>query len=149
MPHLLQAKAQHAMDDVARPLEEFFLPDDCVGLSALTLAFLFLFVVLQVNIIDIRRASSFFSRNTSRYKTTQSKLYQIALILGALSITERDKKVSEIKLKPPFNQLIEAEPGEHPFAIPNLLNRPAGTHEVIEQRRQNFKRITNYHVKPE
>jgi hypothetical protein len=142
LPELLRAKTNLGVHDPSKTLENLFPADSCVGLSALTVAFLLLFAALQVEVIDLRKASAFFARERTKYKTTQCKLYQIALILGALEITQRHKNVSEIKLTAPYNRLIDETWEEHPLAIASLLSRPVQCDAVIEQRKAEFERFS-------
>jgi len=139
----ISSELQRARDSlgVTNPtisLASMFPVDNCVSLSTLTTSFLLLFTAIQVDILDLRRVSSFFSRETARYKTTLCKLYQITLILNSLSITERTDNVCEIRLLAPYTDLLKYEADPNPLAITNLLNRP-GRQCAIEQRRQEFE----------
>jgi hypothetical protein len=140
---LLQHKRSLHIENYATPLASLFPPESSVGLTSLTLAFLMLFPAIRVEIIDLRQASAFFSRDTTKYKTTLCKLYQITLILGALGVTGRTENVCEIKILPPINQLLRDEEVENPMAIERLLNRPITNGHEIEARRAEFKRFSN------
>jgi hypothetical protein len=138
MPRLLQEKGRLNLLNYQIKLAELFPPDTCVGLMSLTVSFIMLFPALGTDMVNLRDASAFFSRDTRRYKTTLSKLYQITLILGALEITERTENPSEVRLKAPFTALIADETGQNPLAIEKLLNRPIRNSDALEARRAEF-----------
>jgi hypothetical protein len=138
LPHLLQVKEKLNVGNYEVPLAELFPSDTCVSLISLTTSFMMLFPALRTDMISLRQASAFFSRGTQRYKTTLLKLYQIALILGALDITERTETPSEVRLKHPFTALISEKPEENPLAIENLLNRPIRNQQALDARRAEF-----------
>jgi hypothetical protein len=106
----------------------------------LTVSFLLLFAAIRVEVLDLRKVSAFFSRDIGRYKTTLCKLYQIALILGALDVTERHCNVCEIKLLAPYTQLRSDQGEANPLSIPNLLNRPEEG-KSVENRRAEFEKF--------
>jgi hypothetical protein len=148
LPGLLHAKTVARIDNPQLTLTELFPPDNCVSLSSLTVAFLLLFAALRVEVLDLRKVSSFFSRNVGRYKTTLCKLYQIALILGALDVTERSCNVCEIKILPPFTKLLEEEQREvNPLSISNLLNQTPEESRWIEERRVEFGKFLVPHAR--
>jgi hypothetical protein len=89
-------------------------------------------------VLDLRKASSFFSRGAGRYKTTLSKLYQITLILGALGVTERHCNVCEVRILAPFTQLLCDEKDARPLSIPSLLNHRSENRRFIEESRAEF-----------
>jgi hypothetical protein len=137
---LLRAKATARVDSPLS-LVQLFPAGSCVSLSSLTVSFLLLYAALRVEILDLRRVSAFFSRNVGRYKTTLCKLYQIAMILGALDVTERHCNVCEIKLLPPFTQLLGDTREANPLSIPNLLNRHGDKGSDPEERRGEFAKF--------
>jgi hypothetical protein len=139
LPRLLEERGKVNIMNYQIKLSELFPPDNCVGLTSLTLSFIMLFPALATDTVSVREASAFFSRNSSRYKTTLSKLYQITLILGALEITERTDVPSEIRLKAPFTELLHEEAGTNPLAIEKLLNRPIKNEEALEARKAEFQ----------
>jgi hypothetical protein len=137
-PALLGAKNSLNLQDSQASLSSIFPIDNSVGLSSLTMSFILMFAAMQVDVLDLRIVSSFFSRSTSRYKTTLCKLYQVALILSVLNITERTENVCEIRLLPPFTTLLGNDGGS-PLALRNLLNRPVSVDRNIEARRREYQ----------
>jgi hypothetical protein len=131
--------------DSSLSLAELFPSDSCVSLSSLTVSFVLLYAALRVEVLDLRKVSAFFSRQVGRYKTTLCKLYQIALILGALEVTERHCNVCEIKLRQAFTQLLYDAPDANPLSIPNLLNKH-GEQKVYEDRRAEFAKFPVPHA---
>jgi hypothetical protein len=117
LPHLRQEKERLNVGNYKIPLADLFPLDTCVCLRSLTLSFILLFAALGRDAISLRDASAFFSRETQRYKTTLSKLYQITLILSAVDMTERADNPSEVRLRPPFSEIIAQEACENPLAI--------------------------------
>jgi hypothetical protein len=141
LPHLLEAKQERQIINCEVRLSDLFPPDNCVGLISLTTSFIMLFPALSTDVLNMRDASTFFSRDTPRYKTTLSKLYQITLILGALEMTQRTENPTEIRLKPPYTQLLSVEGMDNPLAIEKLLNGPSRWQEALEARREEFRTI--------
>jgi hypothetical protein len=139
LPRLQGEKKTLEITKYETPLSTLFPPDNCVGLPSLTIAFLMLFAAVDSKVLCIRDVSTFFSRDTQRYKTTLSKLYQITLILGALDITERTDNPGEVRLKSPFDEILLERTEENPLAIQNLLNRPIDRTDAIEARRAEFR----------
>jgi hypothetical protein len=139
LPRLLEERERLNITNYQITLAELFPVDTCVGLPSLTLSFLMLFPALDTDRVSMREASAFFSRETPRYKTTLSKLYQITLILGAMAMTERTDVPSEIRLKAPFTELLAEEAGANPLAIEKLLNRPTKSADALEARRAEFR----------
>jgi hypothetical protein len=142
---LAEHKRSLNLEDDTLTLVSLFPPDGSVGLTSLTLAFLMLFPALRVEIIDLREASSFFSRGTNKYKTALCKLYQITLILRALGLTGRTENVCEIKILPPITRLLEEE---NPMAIGRLLNRPITNGHQSEARMLEFKSFSGSNASP-
>jgi hypothetical protein len=139
LPHLLERKETLNITNYQIPLSELFPPETCVGLPSLTLSFIMLFPALDTDTLSMRDASAFFSRDSSRYKTTLSKLYQITLILGAIEMTERTENPSEVRLKAPFKELLADEQFRNPLAIEKLLNRPIRNADALEIRKVEFR----------
>jgi hypothetical protein len=139
LPRLKSEKEKLEVTKYEIPLSALFPLDNCVDLPSLTISFLMLFVAIDSNVLSMRDASAFFSRDTQRYKTTLSKLYQITLILGALEITERTENPGEVRLKPPFDEILCDKEEENPLAIENLLNRPIHRADALEARRADFR----------
>jgi hypothetical protein len=131
-------KARLGVDNFAIPLSTLFPSDVAADLTTLTRGLVLLFTALQTETIDLRKVSAFFSRGTGGYKSTLCKLYQIAMILSALGITEKGENACEITLLSPFTQLLRKDAEENPLAITNLLNRPFDAHALIEARIQEF-----------
>lgn len=138
----------HKLDvhNPTKSLNDLFPPETCVGLGAVTISFLMIFVATQVEIVDLREVSCFLSRNRRTYKTILSKLYQIATILGTVGVISRTPNVCEVKLEPPFAALIREEGEKAPVAIEALLNRP-GAPDTIERRREEYKKYWKEHFK--
>jgi hypothetical protein len=129
-------KARLTVDDYTIPLSRLFPSDASIGLTVLTTSFLLLFSALRIEILDLRKVSAFFSRENGRYKSTLCKLYQIALILGALGLTERTENPCEVKILPPFTQTLICPNSDNPLAIANLLNHPMDVTVLIQARIQ-------------
>jgi hypothetical protein len=136
---LREEKNRLGIDNGHNSLSKLFPSETCVGLTSLTRSFLLLFGALRLEILDLRNVSAFFSRNTGRYKSTLCKLYQIALILGALGIAERTENACEVKILPPFTGLLVSEDEGNPLAIAKLLNRPIERMVSAEERRKEFE----------
>jgi hypothetical protein len=136
-PELLRARNSLNVQGSQTSLSSMFPIDNSVGLSSLTTSFILMFTAMQVDVLDLRIVSSFFSRSTSRYKTTLCKLYQVALILNVLDITGRTENVCEIRLLPPFTRLLTND-DDNPLALRNLLNRPTPMDGNIEARRKEY-----------
>jgi hypothetical protein len=132
-------KNRLGIDNYSIRLSMLFPCEVSRDLRSLTSALLLLFAALKTEPLDLRKVSGFFSRETDGYRSTLCKLYQIALILGALGITEKGDNVCEIKLLSPFTQLLRDDAEENPLAITNLLNRPS--RPLIEARVQEFHGI--------
>lgn len=141
-------KSRH-IDDPSYSLEQLFPVTDCIGISNLTVCFLLLFFALKTNCLDLRFVSNLFSRQTSRYKTTKCKLYQISYIFGAVGITNRTNQVCEVILNPPYYNdeiLPHNEQLPNPFSISSLLNHPTdsssnNSNAYIYKRRKDFHEL--------
>ncbi|OHT16430.1 hypothetical protein TRFO_02686 [Tritrichomonas foetus] len=144
-------KIEKHIHDPLKNLCDMFPVPCCVGISSLTQSFLLMFFALKTDRIDLRYVSQFFSRTTTRYKTTLCKLYQICYILSAIGVTTRTSQVCEITLNSPFynEEVIEAfdddyqknsNEHEEQFAISNLLNHPNKNGiNYIHRRREEIK----------
>jgi hypothetical protein len=139
LPQLLLLKAESGLTDLTKSVTTLFPTDNCVGLCSLTTAFLLLFPALNVTVLDLRNVTAFFARRTPRYKTTLSKMYQIALILASIDVIERKTAVGQVQLREPYTKLVE-ETDEHPLAITSLLNPTVQREEAIQSRRSEFER---------
>jgi hypothetical protein len=136
--------------DVHNPtksLNDLFPPQRSIGLSALTISFLMVFVAIQVEIVDLREVSCLLSRISKGYKTTLSKLYQIATILGAVGLISRTPNVCEVRLEPPFTELVTEQGDLAPVAIETLLNRPNAAGDVVERRREEYRGYWQQHFR--
>ena len=100
--NLQNLKEKRDIDNRNKKLEDLFPIPCCVGISNLTISFLLLFFAMKIDRIDLRYVSHFFSRNTTRYKTTLCKLYQICYILGSIGVTSRTSQVCEVILNKPY-----------------------------------------------
>jgi hypothetical protein len=141
LPRLLEEKQKLQITNCGVRLSDLFPPDNCVGLTSLTISFIMLFPALSTDVLNLRDASTFFSRDTPRYKTTLSKLYQITLILGALDLTQRTENPTEIRLKPPYTEILSVKAMDNPLAIEKLLNGPSKWEDTLEARRAEFRTI--------
>jgi hypothetical protein len=137
LPCLKAEKEKLGVANYATPLSTLFPPDNCVGLTSLTVTFIMLFAATDSNVLNMCEVSAFFSRDVQRYKTTLSKLYQITLILGALEITERTETPGEVRLRAPFDEILGD--GGSPWAIESLLNRSISKTEALNARREEFR----------
>jgi hypothetical protein len=137
---LLQAKESMNIARYDVPLASLFPPETSVGLTSLTVSFLMLFPALGTHEIDLREASAFFSRNNQKYKTVLCKLYQIAVILASLGLTNRTENVCQIKVLPPVLRLFDDH--QNPMSIDNLLNRPITGSTGIDGRWEEYKRFS-------
>jgi hypothetical protein len=135
VPRLTEICKEKDIHNYSKTLCELFPPDKCVGLPSLTHSFVLLFGAIHLKTLDLRGVSSFLSRNTSRYKSTLCKLYQITLVLGALGIVERTTNVCEVEIQSPFDEVL-AEIG--PMSLGALLNRPARGEDPISKRRVEY-----------
>jgi hypothetical protein len=138
---LLTAKEQFGIDNPRNSLAALFSTENCVGLAPLTTRLLMLYAALQVDVLDLRQVSSFFSRGTQRYKTTLCKLYQIGVILEAMGVTSKTENACEIQLMAPFNTALRECDEKNPMAIANLLNRGNQNASEIEVRRREYYAI--------
>lgn len=127
---LSQMKRSRGIDDKTKTLSDLFPVASCIGISNLTVCFLLLFSALKTNHLDLRFVGQLFSRETSRYKTTLCKLYQISYILSSIQITNRTSTVCEVVLLPPYiiDDILPDEPDNKanhsiiPISIDALLN---------------------------
>jgi hypothetical protein len=147
LAHLKQTSARLEIQNLDKPLAELFPPDNCVGLPSLTMSFVLLFGALHMDSLDLRAASCFFSRNTVRYKSTLCKLYQIALILGALGVIERTANVCEVKIKQPFGEELKELENVHPLCMDRLLNRPGKNGDGISRRKAEYEKCSKDHIR--
>jgi hypothetical protein len=136
----LEHKRSRGIDNTDLKLAELFPPDNSVGFASLTIAFLMLFPALATEVIDLREASAFFSRNTSKYKTILCKLYQITMILGALGVVGHTKNVCEMEILPPLARIFPNE-SRNPMPIGKLLNRPIAQGVEANGRKAEYLRF--------
>lgn len=140
---LAQIRKDKCIDDKDKTLQELFPANGCIGIMNLTVYFLLLFHAMKTDHLDLRFVGQLFSRETSRYKTTLCKLYQISYILSAVGITKRTTQVCEVVLSQPYYDdiIVEDLPEDNPrhivpqlsidpLSIDALLNRPATTRKV-------------------
>ena len=136
---LLRQKDTYKVHNYKLGLNAIFPQGEYVSLSSLTVALLMLFPALEVDTIDLRFACSYFARNTSKYKTTLSKIYQIILILSALFIVQKTKSAGIKLLEPYSSKLIGNNEITRPESIAYLLNKNEGEKdECIRKRRTEF-----------
>ncbi|OHT11472.1 hypothetical protein TRFO_19119 [Tritrichomonas foetus] len=146
---LEQLKEKFQVHNKEMTLQELFPISGCIGISNLTVCFLLLFFALKTNRLDLRFVGNLFSRQTSRYKTTLCKLYQISYILGSIGITNRTNQVCEVVLNDPYynENIVPDEEDDktenvNPFSISSLLNKPEKPNQIekyISDRRKEFK----------
>jgi hypothetical protein len=134
---LQQEKKALCVSNADVGMSRLFPPEHSVGLTSLTIAFLMLFPALGTREIDLREASSFFARTTKKYKTVLCKLYQIAVILGAIGLTNKTQNMCEIRILPPLEPLLTND--ESPISIGKLLNRPTDGAGQYKSRRDEYK----------
>jgi hypothetical protein len=130
-----------------KTLCELFPTEKCVGLPTLTVAFVLLFGAMQVETLDLREVSSFFSRETARYKSTLCKLYQITLILSAIGVMQRTVNVCEVKIQSPFKEGLAEVEYVNPLALERLLNRPGKPGDATTKRMSEFRRYSKEHLR--
>lgn len=165
--HLEKLKESYHINDPNYSLQQLFPVSGCIGISNLTICFLLLFFALKTNHLDLRYVGNLFSRQTSRYKTTLCKLYQISYILGAVGITNRTNQVCEVVLnKPYYNDDIipddanqnstglspnekKQQEDNNPMSIFSLLNHPEDVKQennkaiqYILDRRKEFQNLS-------
>jgi hypothetical protein len=139
MAKLQREKEELGISNAEIGMSTLFPPENSVGLTSLTIAFLMLFPALGTHEIDLRDAGSFFARSTTKYKTVLCKLYQIAVILGALGLTDKTQNMCEVRILPPLEGLLRID--ENPMAIGRLLNRPHGGIDPFQARRDEYRRF--------
>jgi hypothetical protein len=137
---LKEASGEMQIQNPDKTLGELFPTDRCVALPSLTVSYMLLFGALQVETLDLRHVSSFFSRDTVRYKSTLCKLYQITLILGAMEMVQRTPNVCEVKIQSPFGRELAEVEYINPMAIERLLNRPSKAGDSVTKRMAEFRR---------
>jgi hypothetical protein len=133
---LQQHKKALGVSNANVTLSHLFPPENSVGLTSLTIALLMLFPALGTREIDLREASSFFARATKKYKTVLCKLYQIAVILGVIGLTNKTQNVCEVRLLQPLESLLADDEG--PMSIGKLLNRPNSGLQQYKARRDEY-----------
>lgn len=136
IPQLLQQQAVDLRNGQIA-LESIFQPDNSVGLAQLTVALLLFFPATGTTVLNLKDISTFFSRDRQRYKTTLCKLHQIVLILGALAVIERTEHACEVRLREPFDRIMDLREWENPLVIETLLNRPS----AVEARKAELRRV--------
>lgn len=139
MAKLQREKDRLGISNAELGMSTLFPPENSVGLTSLTIAFLMLFPALGTHEIDLREAGSFFVRSSTKYKTVLCKLYQIAVILGALGLTGKTQNMCEIRILPPLEPLLRNS--DNPMAIGRLLKRPPGGIDPFQARRDEYRRF--------
>jgi hypothetical protein len=123
IPKIREEMTKCDVDNPEKTLADLFPLAKSIGLPQLCISLIMLFRVLHTEIIDLREASCFLSRNTAKYKPILSKLYQITMILGLLDFLQRTSNVCEVRLGPALVDRINDKDGKSPLAIEVLLNR--------------------------
>ena len=130
VPFIQRARDQRMTLDPRMTLVSLFPANQCIGIANLTINLCLLFFAVMSNKLDLRFVAQLFSYNTTRYKTTLCKLYQISYILGAAGITARTDKVCQVVLNRPYFSMepldsaaAHEEESKDPLSIFSLLNR--------------------------
>jgi hypothetical protein len=140
LPCLFKQKQMMNIMNLDIPFSVLFPQSNCVSFTTLTMAILMMFPALGTERLNLRDISAFFSRDVQRYKTTICKLYQITLILSALGIMQRTENPCEVKLIPPYNDLLTDDSlSKNPMSLPRLLSRPSWPTDLMNGRRAEFK----------
>jgi hypothetical protein len=137
---LKQESGRLEIHNLDKTLGEIFPPENCVSLPSLTLSFVLLFGALNMDLLDLREVSAFFSRDTGRYKSTLCKLYQVAIILGALGIIQRTENACEVRVQAPFGSELVGATITNPLAIDRLLSRPVRNADGMSRRREEYRK---------
>lgn len=87
---------QRKLDNIDIPLEELFPAEKCIGVSNMTVSLILLFYALKIERLDLRDVAFFFARQTSRYKTTLNKLYQIVHIMSSIELMKKTQQLGEV-----------------------------------------------------
>ncbi|KAK8894103.1 hypothetical protein M9Y10_022535 [Tritrichomonas musculus] len=146
--HLEKLKQSYHIKDPNYTLLQLFPVSGCIGISNLTICFLLLFFALKTNRLDLRYVGNLFSRQTSRYKTTLCKLYQISYILGAVGITNRTNQVCEVVLNEPYYNE-EIVPDEPTKDSDNFQNQGKDKKSLIEDNPMSIFSLLNHTEKTE
>jgi hypothetical protein len=147
IPSLKKLRKERGIDDLQRTLCELFPVSGCVGLSNLTVNLLLLFCALRTDRIDLRFAGNLFSRQTTRYKSTLCKLYQINYTLCAAGVSNRTSQVCEVVLLNPYLDFPVIPNAENmpvnPAMLDSLLNRrkTEPIHKYIQMRRKEIAEL--------
>jgi hypothetical protein len=140
LPNLVKHKHSMNVMNLEIPLSVLFPQDNCVSFTTLAMAVLMMFPAIGTERLNLRDISAFFSRDTQRYKTTICKLYQITLILSALGIMQRTENPCEVKLLPPYTDLLMDDSfNDNPMSLPRLLSRPSWPADQMNGRKTEFK----------
>jgi hypothetical protein len=112
-------------------------------MAKLTAALVLVFRALRTDTVDLRLIAHLFSRQTTRYKSTLCKLYQIAFVLCAAGICRRTGQVCEVVLVDGYVdfQVVSEPAAEEPLGIRNLLNRQSEELEAVMRRRKEMKEL--------
>ncbi|OHS97680.1 hypothetical protein TRFO_36080 [Tritrichomonas foetus] len=130
------------VDDLSKSISDIFPVHQCVGIQNLTTSFILLFFALRTDRLDLRFTAQFFSRNTSRYKTTLCKLYQVAYILAALDLTSKTSHVCEVVIRPDIFgvKTLDLPSNSSAVSIKSLLNGSEDElSSAITKRRNDFR----------
>jgi hypothetical protein len=147
LPHLRYESRRAEIHNSEKSLSELFPTENCPGLASITISLILLFAAMRVEVIDLREASCWFSRNSARYRTTLCKLYQIAVILSAVGIIRKTANVCEVRMQPPFTQLLNEEHETNPLSVEKLLNRPISSGDAMETRKEEYRQCWTKHFR--
>lgn len=142
---------QKNLNNPSLSLADLFPIDQCIGVSNLTSSFVLLFYALKVDHLDLRYVAHFFSRKSSRYKTTLCKLYQISYIMNAVELMSRTSQVCEVVISKQFFR-VEVLPeisdrGTDAVSIQSLLINENKDFDMVMKRRKEFKQYFLEHMK--
>jgi hypothetical protein len=140
LPNLLKQKQMMNIMNLEIPLSVLFPQDNCVSFTTLTMSVLMMFPAIGTERLNLKEVSAFFSWNTQRYKTTICKLYQITLILSALRILQKTENPCEVKIIPPYtNLLMNDNFNDNPMSMFRLLSRPNWSGDQMKKRKIEFR----------
>lgn len=133
-------------------LADLFPIDQCIGVSHLTTSFVLLFYALKTDHLDLRYVAHFFSRKSSRYKTTLCKLYQISYIMNAIELVNRTSQVCEVVISNGyFNVDIIPDINDTAKDLVSiqslLINNENEEMDLVMKRRKEFKQYFSENMK--
>jgi hypothetical protein len=148
LPCLIKQKCSMNILNLEIPLSILFPRDNCVSFTTLAMAVLMMFPAIGTERLNLRDISAFFSRDIQRYKTTICKLYQITVILSALGIIKKTENPCEVKIIPPYTDLLMDDIfNDNPMSLSRLLSRRSSPADLMKGRKIEFKKVCReYHA---